>query len=268
MTVYITKKLKFSVKADRDKVMSCLTYVALILTALAIILAVAAAVLYFSTPRHTVEAGESISPSDFVRWENAEFGDDFDPDCIHRSGVYYFTVIAGDKETEVRLRVKDTKPPEIEIKDILCGMGTALPSPEDFIAAAEEASAFKGVYVEELPEIKRPGTYSAKVRFTDEWGNRTEIYSVKVTVLSDTQPPEVEILGDVEWTIGDEKPDYSQLASASDNCIGKIIFKFDDGEVNYEKKGSYKVKVTATDASGNKGTATIKVSVMEKEDGE
>ena len=266
MTIYITKKLNFTVKADRDKVMTCLTYVAIILTALAIILAATAAVLYFSTPRLTVEAGESISPSDFVRWENASFGDDYDPDCIHRSGVYYFTVVAGDKETEVRLRVKDTKPPEIEVKDILCGMGTALPLPEDFIASAEEASAFKGVYVEELPEIKRPGTYSAKVRFTDEWGNKTEIYSVKVTVLSDTQPPKVEILGEAIFTIGDEKPDYSQLASASDNCIGNITLKFDDGEVNYEKKGSYKVKVTATDASGNKGSASIKVTVAEKEE--
>lgn len=266
MTIYITKKLNFTIKADRDKVMICLTYVALSLAALAIILVAVAAVLYFSTPRLTVEAGESISPSDFVRWENAEFGEDFDPDCIHRSGVYYFTVIAGDKETEVRLRVKDTKPPEIEVKDVLCGMGTALPVPEDFIASADEASDFKGVYVEGLPEIKRPGTYSAKVRFTDEWGNKTEIYSVKVTVLSDTELPKVEILGDVTMYIGDEKPDYSQLVAASDNCIGEITLKFDDGDVNYEKKGSYKVKVTATDASGNKGSASIKVSVLEKED--
>ncbi len=152
-----------------------------------------------------------------------------------------------------------------EVRELLCGMGTDLPRAEDFLVPSEGSEKLKGEFVEDFPEIKRPGRYSAKVRFIDGEGKKTEVFEVFVSVISDTVPPEVEILGDVELTVGDEKPNYLHLARASDNCIGEVTLKYDDSGVNYEKKGQYSVKVTATDASGNKAVEKIKVVVVNKE---
>ena len=251
-------------KISRAEIARALQIAVVVLSGLAVILGALCAVLYFSTPRLTIEAGESITPQNFVRDSEAVFGEDFDPDCINRAGVYYFTVISGDKHIEVRLRVKDTTPPDVELKDLLWAMGTPAPAPEDFIKSADEVGHFTGEYIEALPEIKRPGRYEAKIRFTDEWGNKTEVYTVAVEVISDTVPPEVRVLGDATFVIGGEKPDYSHLIAASDNCVGKVaVDKIDDSGVKYDKKGKYTVNVTVSDASKNKTVAKVTVYVVE-----
>lgn len=153
----------------------------------------------------------------------------------------------------------------VEVRELFCGMGTELPDAEDFIISQGE-SGLSGEFVEPFPEIKRPGRYSAKVRFIDGEGKKTEVFEVFVSVISDTVPPVVEILGDAQLAIGDGKPDYLQLVRASDNCVGTVALKYDDSGVNYEKKGKYTVKVTATDASGNKTVEDIKIVVVEKEE--
>ena len=256
-------------KIGRAEIVRALQFAAVVLMGLAVILGVLCAVLYFSTPILTIEAGESITPEDFVRDSGAVLAEDFNPDCINRAGVHYFTVISGDKHIKVRLKVKDTTPPEVELKDLLWAMGTDAPAPEDFIKSADEVGHFTGEYIEALPEIKRPGRYYAKIRFTDEWGNKTEVYTVSVEVISDTVPPEVMVLGEATFIIGGEKPDYSHLIAASDNCVGKqTVDKIDDSGVNYEKKGKYTVNVTVSDASKNKTVAKVTVYVVEAEEEE
>ena len=273
MIIKISKKIKFYVPIEQEKLLGIMKYVIISLSAMALILGVVCGVLYFRTDRLTVEAGSSLTAADITGNKNSHFGDDFDPDCLNHPGVYYFTVITDGKSREVRIEVIDTKAPVITVKEIKWPMGDfRSPKPEDFIDTVVEADGYTGEFIEPLPEFnKNSEVYKAKVRFTDGSGNKTKIFDVVLRLeLYDSEAPEIKVLQDtVEIKVGtlpeengrDMMSFYYDLVKVTDNCAGDISLTVDDSGVDYTETGSYTVYFTASDMVGNK-SERVSVTVL------
>ena len=259
MVIKITKKIKFYIPIEHESARKAAIVTVAVLCSLALVIGVVCAALFFKTDRFTVEAGSEVTAEMLTGDSGAYFGEDFDPNCVNRAGVYYFTVFLGGKAQEIRLEVVDTKAPEIEVVRIKWPVGRArAPIPEDFIGSISEASEFSGYFVEELPEFKKMGEYRAKVRFEDASGNKTQVFEVCLELVSDGEKPSVELtVEDVTAEIGydpasAERSIYEGIATVKDNCAGDTRVEIDDSDVNYNKKGRYTAYVYGYDMIGNR----------------
>ncbi len=266
MTVYICKRAKWKLNIgvyyeDARNFLLC------ILAGLGVIaIGLIAACLYLNSQftRIDIEAGDRLYASDILG-EGAEFGEDFDPDLVNHAGVYYFSVVNGGISETVRLSVTDTKAPEIVVKDIFFAVNRATdgdvyyPSPEDFIESVYEPDCFTGEFLSELPDMKKLGEHEMQVRFTDASGNKTEIFTVKMTQITDNEPPYVDASELIVCEVGGAI-EYKPYVSLSDNCIGELSFEVDESGLDLGEVGEYDVFVVGRDRVGNK-SERIKITV-------
>lgn len=166
--------------------------------------------------------------------------------------TYDVTDSAGNAAAQVicRVRVEDTEPPVITLPPAIIECGELIPDP----SALDYCAGIVDVIVE------AGNMYTA----TDPSGNST---SVEHTVTGvDTQPPVITVLGDNPDTL---ECDYSGTAvyddpgaTADDACEGPLPVT-SSGFVNSQIPGTYTILYTATDTSGNEGTATRTVEVVD-----
>ena len=271
MIIKISKKIKFYVPIEQEKLLGIMKYVIISLSATALILGAVCGVLYFSTDRLTLEAGSSLTAADITGNENSYFGEDFDPDCFNHPGVYYFTVITDGNSREVRIEVIDTKAPAITVKEIKWPMGNfRSPKPEDFIDTVVEADDFTGEFIENIPEFNKNNyVYNAKVRFVDKSGNKTKIFDVVLRLELDSEKPKIKVLQDrveikvgaIPEEMGGDMSVYYDLVEVTDNCAGDISLTVDDSGVDYTEPGQYTAYITASDMVGNK-SERVSVTVL------
>jgi transglutaminase-like putative cysteine protease len=237
------------------------------LSILAFILGTACLVLDLSQyRRYTVEAGEKLTAADIVGYEGASFGDDFDPEYLNHAGAYYFTVHSKDRDIRIRLKVQDTKAPEITVKKVDFAVGGKLPDPLDFVDTVVEADDFTGEFLTPMPEFKSLGEYKMKVRYTDASGNKTKVFEVTMRQIYDSEPPRVKVKGDVIAYLN-ESVVYSDYLTLSDNCVGDIrIEEVDVSELDLTKEGEYDVTVVAIDGLNNRSREIeLRVKVIARE---
>lgn len=271
MTVYISRKAKWKINIGvcYEDARNFLLWIFGGLMAFAIALASVCIYLNSQFTRVNIEAGEYISAADILG-EGATFSGDFDPDSINHAGVYYFTVKNGEMEETVRLSVKDTKAPEITVKDVYFAVNRKesgeeyYPSPMDFIDSVYEPDTFTGEYISEMPDLKKLGTHEAQIRFTDASGNKTEIFKVKMTQISDNEPPTLDASELIVTTRG-EAIEYKPYVSLTDNCTGELYIEVDESELLLDTVGEYYVYIVGVDRVGNK-TEPLRVSVKVVED--
>lgn len=234
----------------------------IVLSVILVLLWVIYAIFSLSIKRVKIEAGEVIDPSDIVGKENAEFEKDYDPDCVNHPGVYNFKIKANNKSYKVRLKVKDTKAPEVTVKDVYFAVGSTLPDPLEFIDTVYEPDKLFGEYTVSLDGLvyKLNQTYEASVVYYDASGNRTPEYTVKMTLIKDTVPPVIDGVSDIISYVG-EAVSYKNNITLSDNCTGDIDLRIDDSAVNINVPGNYKVIYYATDAVGNVSSAEATVHI-------
>ncbi len=273
MTLYISKKanLKINVGIDRDSAIRILLLVITVLILIGLALAIACICINSQLVRIYTEAGEYLSPADILG-DGTRFGADYDPDCVNRAGVYYFTAIKDGEAYNVRLSVMDTKAPQVTLKDVYFavnqdGEGEVFyPDPLDFIESFYEPNGLKGEFLTPMPEMKRLGEYPMQVQYSDASGNKTEVFDVKMIQITDTEPPEIDasplIVCEVGGTIA-----YKPYVTLTDNCVGELGLKVDESKLDLSTVGDYTVYVTARDRVGNESEAVaIKVSVVEAYD--
>ncbi len=260
MTLYISRraKLKFNLRVYYEDARNFMLCIIAALTLIALGLFCACMVLDSQYKRVNIEAGEYFSAED-IFGEGARFGADFDGDCINHAGVYYFTVMTEKGERTVRLSVKDTKAPEITVKDVCFAVGGEFPRPEEYIDTVYEPDDFTGEYLTELPKLTSPGEHEMQIRFTDASGNKTEVFTVKMKQIYDNEPPIVDASPLIICEVGGAV-EYKPYVTLSDNCIGELSFEVDESGLDLGVVGEYTVYITGKDGVGNK-TEKIPVTV-------
>lgn len=270
MVVKISKKIKFYIPVEQERVLSVTKIVVISLAGIALLLGILCTALALQTDRITIEAGSAFWASDVTGNESSDFGDDFDPDCINHPGVYEFTVITDGQISTVRLTVVDTLAPDVTVKRIRWPISEKLrrPIPEDFIDSVVEADGFSGRFVEELPEFKKPGVYKAKIVFEDNSGNKTQVFSVELELVSDNTNPVLTLLRDsITVPVGSDPRQVvedviSKYVKAVDDCGGDITFEIDESALKLDEEGSCYLSVCAKDMVGNRSeTVRIRIDV-------
>ncbi len=275
MTVYISRKakIKFNIRVCYEDARNFLILIIGALSLIAIGLFIVCMSLFSRYTSINIEAGERIY-ADELFGEGARFGADYDPACIYNEGVYYFTAEVGGETETVRLSVKDTKAPEITVKDVYIalvrdGEGRLfLPTPEDFIDTVSEAGSYTGEFLTEFPEMKKPGEYMMQVRYTDSSGNETEIFDVKMIQIDDSEPPVLDVSPLIIASVGCAV-EYKPYVTLTDNCAGKLTFEVDESKLDLNSVGDHTVFITGTDQAGNRSESkAVTVRVIDGYDGE
>ena len=266
MVLYINKKrnIKLRIAGEQETWQKALIVIIAVLSLVAVVIGAIGIPMFARIKHITIEAGTPISAQEVARDEGASFVG-FAPQWTRKPGVYYFTVASNKGEREVRLKVVDTKAPEVVIRDVKCAVGGELPSPEDFLESVNEADECIGEFVVAFSKIDRMGEYRAQVRYYDPSGNSTKIFDVKMSVISDNEAPKINISAEtVEIFVG-ETVDIFKLVTVTDNCVGNIEIEIDDSGVDYSAAGEYTAWAYAKDGVGNASKAKIKIIVANKE---
>jgi len=103
------------------------------------------------------------------------------------------------------------------------------------------------------------GTYSYTLTVSDDFDSSSD--DVVVTVIDDTEPPVITLLGDNPLNLGLYLEYVEPGASAEDVCEGEII-PVVTGSIDINTPGSYTLTYTATDAGGNASSADRIVEVV------
>ncbi len=210
--------------------------------------------------RVTIEAGQSITPADLTGDASAVFGADFDPSCVNHAGTHTFSVISGGKTVKIKLTVKDTVAPTMQVQRVYWAVGTKIPDPKYFVVSTTEADNYTGEYVGKLPNFDSYIDYTVQVQYTDASGNKSPVYDVVLTPCKDEVPPTVEVQ-DITCKVG-EGIVWRNYVTLRDNCAGEIKLDVDSSKVNVNREGAYTVYYTATDLSGNVTKAEAQVLVV------
>ena len=149
----------------------------------------------------------------------------------------------------------------IETHDLTWGTGGALPRAEEFFGELPEG--YSARYAERYTFTKHK-TYNVEVILKTNIGWETK-HSVKLTLIEDTTPPELDGLKDFIAYIGGDGISYRSGVSARDNCGGEVEIEVDSSAVNLKREGVYPVVYTATDAAGNRSVFNMTVTVLERE---
>lgn len=136
---------------------------------------------------------------------------------------------------------------EATFRDLTWAIGTTMPRAEDFVSFLPDGCkvAFAKQY-----EISSTGTYTIEFRVTDEKGNEKH-YEAKLTLIKDTQPPEIRGVKDLQAYIGDGIA-YRAGITCADNCDSEVKLEVDSSAVNLQREGAYEVTYIATDGAGNR----------------
>lgn len=206
-----------------------------------------------------LEAGEGLPPAtEIMGRADAEYSYDVNSVDITEVGDHEIYILYGTgKKQKVTVKVRDTKAPMGNVKQLSAHNGAALPGAEDFFDEISEASSYTAKFVSE-PNITGLGTYGLSIVLEDEHGNK-RTYDTTLSVINDTEKPRIEVDGEIVGYIG-EGIAYRSSVRVVDNCFGARL-EVDSSGVNTEKEGTYTVTYTATDAAGNKATAIVPVHI-------
>lgn len=218
---------------------------------------------YNRTVKVSVDSEDTVTVSDYIPATGfaAEFVG-FDPNSIDRStpGIYEGKLLINNHLYDITFEVADMDPPSaVPVEGIKILVGESL-KPSDLVTDVSDASTVDYSFAEE-PDFSAAGNVTVKVKLTDAYGN-SAVYEVTVTVVADTEPPVFSGLHDITITVGDTIS-YKSGVTVSDNSGEDIEFTVDASTVNRNKAGTYKVKYTATDSSGNTAEEYITVKVIE-----
>lgn len=150
---------------------------------------------------------------------------------------------------------------KIETRDLKWASGAALPRAEEFFT--ELPDGYSARYAERY-EFTRHKAYSIEVILKTNMGWETK-YKVKLTLVEDTTPPELDGLKDFTAYINGEGISYRSGVTPRDNCDGAVTLDVDSSKVNLKREGVYPVVYTATDAAGNQSVFNMTVTVLERE---
>ncbi|WP_242222635.1 immunoglobulin-like domain-containing protein [Bacillus cereus group sp. BfR-BA-01380] len=235
----------------------------------------------------TVEVGSKLTPSDLVTVKdnkdpNPVLSFKEEPDFT-KAGKVKVTVVATDKsgnrsEKEVTVTVKEKeKPAKNQAPELTVPFTTTLHVGDTFdpmkgvkAVDKEDGDLTSKVKYKGKVDTSKPGKYIVEYSIVDSQGvNATATQSVIVEENGETPDMEPKLTVPVGATINvGDSFDPMAGVSAIDKEDGDITSKVTvDGKVNTSKAGIYVLTYTVKDSAGHEVTATQKVVVKEKDNG-
>ena len=157
---------------------------------------------------------------------------------------------------KVNVKIQDTTPPNLEVKDIQKYLDEDLPYVDEFVLDVYDLSKVDL----KMSEIKKEvGEHDVEIIATDKYNNKTS-KKVKLTILEYKGSVKFTGLTTLNVEVG-SKPDLNKNVLAKDDRFGVLKFTVDDSKVNYSKPGTYKIYYTSSDKLGNKVTHERKIIV-------
>lgn len=175
-------------------------------------------------------------------------------------GEYQIKYILDGKEYSLSVHVVDTKAPTFKTKNLDIDVGMKVDI-EDVVSDIQDVTKTKAYFKKDY-DFTKEGKQEMTVVVEDEAGNKTE-KEIEVNIVKDTEKPELTGLHDLTTKVNGEV-DYLSGLTAKDNRDPKPEIKVDSSDVNLKKEGTYTVKYTVTDRSGNSASFTRKINVLKK----
>ncbi len=207
-----------------------------------------------------MEAGDEIRLESFVGSQNAQFVSDVKAIDTTKPGTYPLVIRIGAREYETSVTIRDTKAPTADVIELQTKPGV-LPKAEAFLKNIKDCSNVMVSY-KTVPDVTTGGTKAVVIILKDSFGNTTEV-TTKITVVTDDEAPVISGAQNIEVFLGGTVS-YRNGVTVTDNEDPNPTLTIDNSKVNLEEVGQYDVTYTATDASGNSSSVTIKLSVKKK----
>lgn len=246
----------------------------LILIPLIMVLGVASAgfIFYFSQSDLVysevyIEAGtDKCNVDDFLKHpaDNVSFSKDTSFDLMvpddYKITIKWKMPVFGNQTYHSTLHVQDTTAPAVTLATDSIEMYTTAtpPTAADLVDSVIDVTNCS-IDFKESYDFTREGKFDVVVVVTDEAGNTTESV-IPCTVVDDVTPPEITGVQPLTVAQGDAIS-YKKDVSVTDDKDENPTLEVDTSLVNPDKRGTYKVTYTATDAAGNvsEKTTTIKI---------
>ena len=132
---------------------------------------------------------------------------------------------------------------------------------DDVVSDIKDSTKTKAYFKKDY-DFTKEGQQTIVVVVEDEAGNKTE-KEIEVNIVKDTEKPELTGLHDLTAKVNGEV-DYLSGLSAKDNRDPNPKITVDSSAVDLSKEGTYQVKYTVKDRSGNQNTFTRNVKVLKQ----
>lgn len=208
---------------------------------------------------YLLEFGETLGKEDLIYAPERD-GDKIrqeEIDLINESGIGEYTVKSLVDETVCLVKVADTTPPELVVKDVSVLIGGKV-TVESFVESCADASGDVEMRLLAEPDVSALGTQTVTVEAKDAAGN-VATATATLSIVLDKEPPVIRGLGTLVVEKG-ASPNYLAGVNAVDKKDGACEVTFDAAGVNVAAAGTYFATYTSTDKSGN--VAKVKRTVV------
>lgn len=211
----------------------------------------------------TVELGTQFALTDLI-FNADEFGknvsaEDFAKINTSVVGEYIVNAEKDGVKYQSKIKVEDTTPPVLELKDISIYDTEQISDYKNFIVSVSDASGEPTTTLKTEIQYGVIGTQDIVIEAVDVNGNKVEKTAV-LTIRKDTDGPVFSGLKDIYVTKRSTIDFYSGV-SANDRQDGACEFTVDSSGVNTGVAGTYYATYTSKDKKGNTTTAKRKVTV-------
>ena len=173
-------------------------------------------------------------------------------------GEYEIKTVNQGVEFITKIKVQDTTPPNLELKDAQIYNDETKIDKSAFIKTVTDASEYTTELKTEIP-FKQVGTYDIEIEAKDVHGNTIK-KTAKLNIIKDTKGPVFSGLSAL--TISkNAKVDWNKGVTAKDEKDGTCTFTVNTSSANLGVAGTYTITYTAKDKTGNTTNAKRKVTV-------
>lgn len=176
---------------------------------------------------------------------------------VNNLGEYSVTYSCKGKNYTAKVNVVDTTAPTLSVHPCTVDLTQEI-TPEMFVDEASDATEVAVQFKNEA-DWSAEGTYDIEISATDTSGNET-VQKTTLTRIKDTTAPTVQGIENAEVLQG-RSLDFSEGVTVTDDMDPAPQFTVDDSSVDFTVPGTYEVIYTATDRSGNTGTAVRTITV-------
>ena len=211
----------------------------------------------------TLELGDELTKKDILLnyKEDKDALKQSDIDKINKKGVGEYELVSeidGATET-IKIIIKDTKAPELKLKEVTIYEGEDGLSKGDFISSVKDASDDVTTKLVTKIDYSKIGSQEIVITAEDKYGNKTE-KKTTLTIKKDTDGPVFYGLSSMSVE-KNSSVNYKSGVRAVDARDGSCTFTVDTSKVKLSKAGTYYIKYTAKDKKGNTTTANRKIVV-------